>query len=139
MILDGKNVKVHYEGTLDDGTAFDSSHGREPLEYKIGAQQVIPGFEQAVREMEVGETKTFKVPSQDAYGEIYQELVATFGREQMPPEIDPQEGMTLTLQTNQGEIPVRVTGVTEKSVTVDGNHPLAGENLNFTVTLLEVV
>lgn len=139
MIDDGKKVRVHYQGTLDDGTPFDTSHGGEPLEYEVGARQVIPGFEDAVREMEVGETKSFKIPCQDAFGDVASELVVTFDRQEIPAEINPEKGMMLKLQTSQGELPVRITDVTDDSVTVDGNHPLAGEDLNFTVTLLAVV
>lgn len=139
MIDNGKTVRVHYEGTLDDGTPFDSSRGGDPLEYQVGSQQVIPGFENAVRDMEVGETKSFKIPCGEAFGEATQELVVTFGRQEIPQDISPEEGMMLKLHTSQGELPVRITEVTEDSVTVDGNHPLAGEDLNFTVTLVDVV
>ena len=137
MVQDGLTVKVHYKGTLDDGSVFDSSEGREPLAFELGGGQVIPGFESAVREMDVGETKNVKIESQDAYGAVREEMIVVIPREQFPDQIDPKEGMTLQMRTEQGAIPIRVVEIQDAGVKVDANHPLAGQDLNFELTLVE--
>lgn len=138
MIESGSRVRVHYRGTLEDGTVFDSSEGREPLEFEIGAQQVIPGFEAAVREMEPDSTRTVEIPSSEAYGGVRRDLITTLPHEQFPEDLEPEVGQTLELKTEQGALPVRVVEVEEEGVTIDGNHPLAGEDLTFELTLVEV-
>jgi peptidylprolyl isomerase len=136
----GDTVRVHYTGRLDDGTQFDSSENRDPLEFELGAGQVIPGFESAVEGMEPGQDKRFTIPADDAYGPHRPEMVLEVDRDQVPPDIDPQVGDTLHIQTPAGEpIPVRVTAVDDGAVTLDANHPLAGEDLNFEVRLEEIV
>ena len=137
MVQAGQNVKVHYKGTLEDGSVFDSSEGKEPLAFEIGGGQVIPGFENAVQDMDVGETKTVKIPSGEAYGEVVDEMIVTIPKEEFPDEIDAQEGMMLQMNTAQGAIPIKVVDVSENGVKVDGNHPLAGEDLTFELTLVE--
>lgn len=135
----GDTVRVHYTGKLGDESVFDSSSGRDPLEFTIGEGRVIPGFEKAVEGMEVGEERTVTIPAQEAYGERRDEMVATVGRDQFPPTIDPEVGQQLQMNQNGQAIPVRVTDVSEESVTLDANHPLAGQDLKFDVELVEIV
>ncbi|MFO7871434.1 MAG: peptidylprolyl isomerase [Kiritimatiellia bacterium] len=137
MVQKGKNVKVHYKGMLKDGSVFDSSEGQDPLSFKVGEGQMIAGVEKAVTEMKVGETRKVDIPSQDAYGESRDDMVASIPRDQFPDNIEPKEGMMLKMQSSQGDIPVRVTGVTEEKVEIDANHPLAGKDLEFELTVVE--
>jgi FKBP-type peptidyl-prolyl cis-trans isomerase 2 len=140
MVQNGQTVKIHYTGTLDDGKQFDSSAGRDPLEFKMGAGMVIPGFENGVADMEVGEKKTIHIPAAEAYGEKREDMVMVFERSQLPEGLDPDIGMGLQMQGPQGQaIPVQVTAVSESAITIDANHPLAGQNLNFELELIEVV
>ncbi len=140
MIENGKTVKIHYTGTLDDGSQFDSSAGRDPLEFQMGAGMVIPGFEQGVADMEVGEKKSIHIPAAEAYGERREDLVMQFERSQLPVGLEPEVGMGLQMQGPQGQpVPVTVTEVSEENITIDANHQLAGQNLNFELELVEVV
>lgn len=135
---DGDRVRVHYTGRLEDGQVFDSSRGGEPLEFTVGAGEVIPGFDEAVRGMGVGETKTVEIEPEDAYGPRRDGLVATIERERAQFPVEPQVGMSLALPLQDGnQIEVVVTEVTPEHVTIDGNHPLAGEKLIFDVELVE--
>lgn len=135
----GDTVKVHYTGKLDDGTVFDSSVDREPLEFTIGQGGIIPGFEQAVLGMSQGESKTETIPVENAYGPYIEEMVVTVDRQQMPAEIEPQVGQQLHLQQPDGQmIPVMITDVSNSTVTLDANHPLAGETLTFDIQLVEI-
>ena len=137
MVAPGTTVKVHYKGTLDDGSVFDSSEGRAPLEFQVGSGQVIPGFDAAIREMEVGATKTVKIPSAEAYGTAREEMIATIPHAKFPADLDLEIGLALELATPQGPLPVRVVDIDdEKGVTIDGNHPLAGLDLTFELTLV---
>ena len=138
MIDNGKTVKVHYTGTLDDGTVFDSSEGRDPLTFEIGAGVVIPGFEEAVKGMAVDETRSVTIACADAYGEYNEDMCGEFPREQLPEEITPEVGMQLAMQTPDGEMPVRITALTDDMLTLDANHPLAGQDLTFELTLVEI-
>ncbi len=135
----GNTVKVHYTGTLSDGTQFDSSVGREPLEVTLGQNQVIPGFEQGLEGMAVGETKSIHIPSEEAYGPHIPEMVQDVPRDQIPPEIELELGTQLQAEGPGGPLLLVVTGLSEETVTVDGNHPLAGEDLNFELELVEIV
>jgi peptidylprolyl isomerase len=136
----GDSVRVHYTGKLDDGTVFDSSAGSEPIEFILGAHHVIPGFEDGVTGMEVGETKTILIPSDQAYGTRVDEMVLTIAREQVPPHITLELGEMLELSQPSGEsVTVRITELTDATVTLDGNHPLAGEDLTFDLQLAEIV
>ena len=136
----GDTVRVHYTGTLDDGTVFDSSSGGEPLEFTIGSKQVVPGFDSAVDGMSPGESETVMISAEEAYGPRHEEMVLEVDRAQVPPELDPQVGERLELKQQDGHsIPVTVTAITEMMITLDGNHPLAGENLTFEIELVEVV
>lgn len=135
----GDTVRIHYTGKLADGTEFDSSSGREPLEFTVGAGQVIPGFDEAVQGMEVGDQKEFTIPSDRAYGERREEMVMRIDRTQLPPELDPTVGDELQLQTPEGRpVPVRVADIDDEAVVLDANHPLAGEDLTFEVKLEEI-
>jgi peptidylprolyl isomerase len=139
MIEDGQKVTIHYTGTLDDGTQFDSSAGRDPLEFEVGAGMVIPGFESGVKDMEVGEKKSIHIPADEAYGERREDMVMEFERSQLPEGLEPEVGMGLQMQGPQGQaIPVQITAVAEEAITIDANHPLAGKNLNFELELVSV-
>ncbi len=135
----GDTVKIHYTGKLDDGTVFDSSDNREPLEFTINEGQVIPGFEQAVVGMTPGESKTEKIPMHQAYGPHREEMVLEVSREQIPPDLQPEVGQQLQIQQPNGQpVAVFVTDVTDAKVTLDANHPLAGEDLTFDIHLVEI-
>ena len=136
----GDTVRVHYMGTLDDGTIFDSSVDREPLEFVLGEGRVIPGFENAVIGLSVGDSRTTHIPSDDAYGPHHPEMVLSVGRDQFPPDIEPEVDQQLQLRQPDGSaFVVVITDVTEDEVTLDGNHPLAGLALNFDIRLVEIV
>jgi peptidylprolyl isomerase len=135
----GNTVKVHYTGILGDGTQFDSSVGREPLEFTLGEGGVIPGFEQAVLGMVAGQSKSVTIPANEAYGEYQGQLVHQFPREQLPEEIELVEGLPLQAQGPDGQVVhFVVTAFDTESVTLDANHPLAGQDLTFQIELLEV-
>lgn len=136
----GDTVRVHYTGKLDDGTVFDTSLNRDPLQFTIGEGDVIPGFEEAVIGMNPGETKTARVPADDAYGPHREEMVLVVERDQFPTYLHPKVGQQLQIRQGDGEpIVVMVTDVTESSVTLDANHPLAGKDLTFDIQLLEIL
>jgi peptidylprolyl isomerase len=136
----GDTVKVHYKGKLEDGTVFDSSESREPLEFTIGEYKVIPGFEEAVVGMSPGDSKTEKVPADQAFGPYREELVSDIDRERIPGGVDPKVGTRLQVPKSDGRTTeVLVTGLTESKVTVDANHPLARDDLIFDIELLEIL
>ena len=136
---DGAKVKIEYTGTFEDGTVFDSSVGKDSLEFEIGANMIIPGLEKEVSKMKKGEEKEVTIKSEDAYGQPNPEMIKKVPREQLPPTQEPKVGMFLALQTPDGQqIPVEITEVTDKEVTIDLNHPLAGKTLKFKVKVLEV-
>jgi peptidylprolyl isomerase len=118
----GDTVKIHYTGTLDDGTEFDSSAGREPLEFEVGGGQVIPGFDNAVEGMAVGDKKSVKIEAGDAYGERHEQLVQQVPRSALPDDLTPEEGMALQSQAPDGQV----------------NHPLAGKALSFDIELVSI-
>jgi peptidylprolyl isomerase len=135
----GDNVKVHYKGSFDDGSVFDSSQDCGPLEFKIGGGQVIPGFEATVVGMQVGETKTARITTDQAYGSRLEEMIVVFERDQLPKDFQPSVGQRLQFRRDDGQvIEVTVTGVSDTSVTFDGNHPLAGKDLIFEIELLGI-
>ena len=135
----GDSVKIHYTGTLDDGTQFDSSDGREPLAFELGSGQVIPGFDKAVDGMTVGESKSVNIPAEDAYGPHHPQMIQEVPRSALPDDLEPAEGMGLQAQGPDGQVlNLVVTGVQEESITVDGNHPLAGKALNFDIELVSI-
>jgi peptidylprolyl isomerase len=135
----GDTVKVHYTGKLEDGTVFDSSADREPLQFTIGEGNVIPGFENAVVGMNPGEIKTEKIPCVDAYGPRHEEMIQTIERSAIPADIAVQEGQQLQVSQPGGEaLVVTVAEVTDDAVTLDGNHMLAGKDLVFEIELVEI-
>ena len=135
----GDRVRVHYRGSLADGTIFDSSEGREPIEFTLGAGQVIPGFERAVQGMEEGETKTFTVPAEEAYGPHRPELVYEVPRSHIPPHIELYPGARLEARDAEGSrMVLTVLEVSERAVVLDANHPLAGEDLTFEIELVRI-
>lgn len=135
----GDTVKVHYTGKLDDGTVFDSSVNYEPLEFSLGTGSVIPGFEQAVLGMNSGESKTVTIPVDQAYGPHREELVLAVDRQQFPPGLEVEVGQQLQMQQENGQVlPVIITDMSDTTVTLDANHPLAGEDLIFDIQLVEI-
>ena len=139
-VENGKNVKVHYTGSLSDGTVFDSSREREPLEFTVGAGQVIKGFDDAVTDMAIGDTKTVTISAEEAYGPRQEEMVFEVDSTQFAEGVKPEVGMQLQSQNPDGGPPtiVVVTEVGEEKVTLDANHPLAGQDLTFEIELVEV-
>lgn len=133
-------VKVHYTGKTDDGVVFDSSRDREPLEFTMGQGQLIPGFEKAVEGLLVGESTSVRIPSDEAYGEVREDMIVDISRAQIPPDIQPEVGMVLQMQQPNG-MPLNVTvkEVTDETVKLDANHPLAGQALTFDIELVEIV
>ena len=135
----GDTVSIHYTGILDDGSEFDSSAGREPLQFTIGGGRVMPGFEQAVIGMAPGDSKTVTIPSEEAYGPYREEMVQEITRNSLPPELAPQIGMQLRAATATGQpVTLTVVDMSESAITVDANHPLAGKDLTFDIKLLEI-
>jgi peptidylprolyl isomerase len=138
-VKSGDTVKVHYHGRLTDGTTFDSSNGREPLEFEVGSGQVIKGFDDGVSGMGIGEKKTINIPVNEAYGPRSEEMVVQFPKTNFPPNLDPEVGMQLTMTNNVGQqIPVVITEVMEEVVVLDANHPLAGQDLIFDLELVSI-
>lgn len=135
----GDTVKIHYTGTLDDGTQFDSSSGREPLEFQLGGGQVIPGFDTAVTGMSVGESKSVRIEPDEAYGPRHEQLVQQVPRSALPDDLEPEVGMGLQSQSPDGQVMMlTVTEVEDENITVDANHPLAGQVLNFDIELVSI-
>ena len=136
MIKEGSKVKVHYTGKLEDNNVFDSSVEREPLEFVVGEGMLIPGFEQGVMGMQVGETKTIEIEPEQAYGQVRDELINQVPKENLPEGVE--EGQMLQANTESGPINVVVTQITEDMAVVDANHPLAGKKLIFDLEVVEV-
>ncbi len=135
----GDKVRIHYTGTLADGSVFDSSEGREPLEFTLGSGQVIPGFDTGVSGMTVGEKKTIEIPCDDAYGPLQDGARQDVPRAQIPAEIPLEVGIQLQMQSPEGQvIPVTVVEITDETVTLDANHPLAGKDLTFALELVSI-
>ncbi|EMR02359.1 FKBP-type peptidyl-prolyl cis-trans isomerase [Cesiribacter andamanensis] len=134
----GDRVRVHYTGRLQNGEVFDSSKGREPLEFEIGGGMMIAGFDKAVNGMQVGDQKTVEIPSNEAYGERREEMMINIPRAQVPADITPQVGQQLALNNGGQQVPVTVTEVTDEKVVLDANHPLAGKDLVFDIELVEI-
>ena len=135
----GDNVKIHYTGKLDDGTVFDSSANSEPLQFTLGKGQVIPGFEQAVIGMNIGETKTTKIPPDKAYGQYRKEMVLEVSKTDLPKDIEVQIGQQLQINQPSGQtFVVTATNISESHITLDANHPLAGKDLTFDIKLVEI-
>jgi peptidylprolyl isomerase len=138
-VKDGDTVKVHYTGSLEDGSVFDSSEDKDPLEFTLGTGQLIPGFEKAVEGMAQGDKAKVTIPANDAYGQVRDDLVISVPRNNLPEDVTPQVGMQLQLNQPDGQaVPVRITEVQDEEVTLDANHPLAGEDLVFDIELVEI-
>jgi FKBP-type peptidyl-prolyl cis-trans isomerase 2 len=136
----GDTVKVHYTGKLEDGTVFDTSRTRHPLQFKLGNGQVIEGFEQAVAGMNVGEFKTTTIPVEKAYGPRKDDMVVTVKRDQLPSDVKPNVGQRLEItQENNQNMLVTVTDLTDSTITLDANHPLAGKALTFELELVSIL
>ncbi|MDR9364287.1 MAG: peptidylprolyl isomerase [Balneolaceae bacterium] len=136
---DGDTVKVHYTGTLENGEVFDTSQEREPLEFQLGQGQLIPGFEKAVIGLSEGDSTKVDIPSDEAYGEVRDDLVINVPKDQLPDDVEPKIGMQLQVNQQNGQpIPVRITEIKDEELVLDANHPLAGKNLTFEIELLEV-
>jgi len=135
----GDTVKVHYTGKLDDGTVFDTSAEREPLEFTLGEKQMIPGFESGVMGMEVDEMKSITIPSDQAYGPHHDERVIEINRDQVPEDMTIEIGQVLELADQNGQrVIVTVIDLNDETVKLDANHPLAGKDLNFDIRLVEI-
>ncbi|MGA1871104.1 MAG: FKBP-type peptidyl-prolyl cis-trans isomerase [bacterium] len=138
-VKNGDTVKIHYTGKLEDGTVFDSSVDREPLEFKIGDNQVIKGIEKAIVGMNQDESKTVTISSDEAYGPYRQDMILQIPKDKFPQDIHPELGKQLQIQDRDGHVvEVTITQVSEKNITLDGNHPLAGKNLVFDIQLVGV-
>lgn len=138
-VKNGDTVRVHYHGRLTNGTTFDSSEGRDPLEFKVGAGMVIKGFDNGVVDMTIGEKRTLNIPVEEAYGPKNDELIMEFPKENIPADLNPQVGMDLQMSNPQGQVfPVKVAAIGDTSITLDANHPLAGEALVFDIELVEI-
>jgi FKBP-type peptidyl-prolyl cis-trans isomerase 2 len=136
----GDTVRVHYTGTLDDGTQFDTSLGKEPLEFAMGQGQLLGGFEKAVADLGVGESCTITLPPEEGYGEVNPDMVQKVPRTLMPEGIELKAGMVLQGKTDDGSVNrFTVLSFTDELVTLDANHPLAGKSLTFEIELLEIV
>ena len=135
----GNSVKVHYHGTLNDGTVFDSTYEESPMDFTLGEGEIIPGFEEAVEGMDEGEKKDITVEPERAYGEYNEQGVVQVPRENLPEDIQPEEGMMLQLNTPEDQVVyVTVTEIDDQNVTLDANHPLAGKTLNFNIELIQI-
>jgi len=138
-VENGNTVKVHYTGTLKDGSVFDTSAEREPLEFKLGEGQLIPGFEKAVIGMEEGEKTKVDIPVKEAYGEAREDLIINVPKDQLPEDVQPEVGMQLQVNQPDGQpVPVRIAEISDDELTLDANHPLAGKDLAFEIELVEI-
>ncbi|MFZ6024948.1 MAG: FKBP-type peptidyl-prolyl cis-trans isomerase [Bacteroidota bacterium] len=139
QVKKGDTVKVHYHGKLTNGNTFDSSEGREPLEFEVGGGMVIPGFDDGVTGMAIGEKKTIHIPADQAYGPKQEEMIMEFPRDRFPAEMVPEVGMQLNMSNGSGQnFPVTIAEVREAVVVLDANHPLAGEELIFDLELVDI-
>lgn len=136
MVKAGDTVAVHYKGTLTDGTLFDTSEGREPLQFEAGAGMMIKGFDDAVMDMKIGDKKTVQIPAAEAYGDYREDMLITVNRSEIPSNIPLQVGGMLTMHDGQNEIPVLITEVNDETVKLDANHALAGKDLVFDIELV---
>lgn len=139
QVKPGDTVRLHYTGTLADGSQFDSSAGRDPLEFTVGSGQIIPGLDKAIPGMVVGDSKTVVIPAEEAYGESHPEAIQAIPRSNVPAEIPLEVGLQLQMQSPSGQVvPVTVLSITEEEVTLDANHPLAGKELTFAIELVSI-
>lgn len=140
QVKNGDKVRVHYHGKLNDGSTFDSSEGRAPLEFQVGSGQVIKGFDDALLDMKIGDKKTVLISAENAYGESSMQNVFEYPLENFPNDMQPEIGLQLHMSDNEGNnFPVVITAVTETVVVLDANHPLAGKDLTFDIELVEIL
>jgi peptidylprolyl isomerase len=138
-VQSGNTIKIHYHGRLNDGTVFDSSNGRDPLEFTVGSGSVIKGFDEGVKGMSVGDRKTIEIPFLEAYGAEDPSMIIEFPKNQLPQDLQPEPGMQLTMNNAAGDqFPVVVTEVNPESIILNANHPLAGKDLIFDLELVEI-
>ena len=139
QVKKGDTVKVHYHGTLSDGSIFDSSTGGEPLEFEVGSGMVIAGFDEGVTGMAVGEKRTVNIVANEAYGPVQQDMIMEFPKTQFPPDMVPEVGLQLSMSNNEGQqFPVTIIDVKDEFVVLDANHPLAGKDLIFDLELVDI-
>jgi FKBP-type peptidyl-prolyl cis-trans isomerase SlpA len=139
LVKENATVKVHYTGKLADGQVFDSSEGKEPIEFTLGQGQLIPGFEKGLINMKLNEKKTINIPKDEAYGDSREDLIQEVQKSELPDEIKPEVGMGLVSKSQDGrEMNLLVAEVKEDSIVVDGNHPLAGKDLIFDLEVVEI-
>jgi FKBP-type peptidyl-prolyl cis-trans isomerase 2 len=139
-VQSGDTIKIHYSGRLTDGTPFDSSAGRSPLEFTVGSGSVIKGFDMGVQGMSVGDKKTIEIPFLDAYGPEDPSMIIEFPADRLPEDLTPEVGMQLNMNNAEGQqFPVVITGITEEFIVLDANHPLAGKDLIFELELVEIL
>ena len=139
QVKNGDTVRVHYHGKLTDGSTFDSSEGRDPLEFTVGSGQVIKGFDDAMIDMHPGEKKTVSIPVDQAYGHRNDDMMMEYPKTEFPADMTPQIGMELHMSDNMGNVfPVVIAEVNDETVLLDANHPLAGQNLTFEIELVSI-
>ena len=139
QVKSGDTVRIHYTGTLTSGETFDSSAGRDPLEFVVGSGQIIPGLDKALPGMAVGDKKSVDIPCAEAYGEKRDEAIQAIPRSEIPDHIPTEPGTQLQMQAPTGQVvPVTVVEANEEQVILDANHPLAGKDLNFAIELVEI-
>jgi len=137
-IKKGDKVKIDYTGTLEDGTVFDTSEGKQPIEFEVGSGMVIPGFDAALIGMKKGEEKEISLPPEKAYGPNNPNMLKKLPRDKLPPDQEPKPGMVLMIGTQQGQFPAKITAIDDKEITVDLNHPMAGKTLNFKLKVVDI-
>ncbi|MDP9041912.1 MAG: peptidylprolyl isomerase [Bacteroidota bacterium] len=139
-VQSGNTIKIHYHGRLSDGTTFDTSEGRSPLEFTVGSGSVIKGFDDGVQGMSVGEKKTIEIPFEQAYGPEDPSMIVEFPIDRLPQELEPEIGMQLNMNNEEGQqFPVVITDITEENIVLNANHPLAGKDLIFDLELVEIL
>jgi peptidylprolyl isomerase len=134
----GDTVRVHYTGKLEDGSVFDTSAGRDPLEFRLGGGEVIPGFEEAITGMAPGDERRVTIPAAEAYGPRREELILVVSRSELPAELEPEVGQQLQMSQDGQDFVVTISDVTAQDVVLDANHPLAGEDLTFELQLVDI-
>jgi peptidylprolyl isomerase len=138
MVKAGDTIKVHYKGTLNDGSVFDSSEGRDPLEFEVGGGMVIKGFDDGVLGMQEGDKKKVNIPAIEAYGPSNPEMIFDFEREKIPADMPLEVGGMLNMNNGQQTVPVKIIEVSNSSIKLDANHPMAGLDLNFDLELVSI-